>query len=73
MHNFELTLEYQNDYIKAHDTLYKITQAEEIAELQTIYETERKDHENKILRQESQIKDLDLHIHVWNNNVHTQF
>ena len=42
------------------DSVYNILKAEQIARLQTIYETERRDHENRQLRIEKELKDSEL-------------
>jgi two-component system NarL family sensor kinase len=58
--NFAKALEEFERYDIVKDTLFKEEKTKQIAELQTKYETEKKESEIKILRQENDLKDSRL-------------
>lgn len=58
--NFEKALEYQELYANIKDSIYSEESAQSIAEMQTKYDTEKKETENNLLKQESEIKNLQL-------------
>lgn len=58
--NFEKALEYQELYANIKDSIYSEESAQSIAEMQTKYDTEKKETENNLLKQESEIKSLQL-------------
>ena len=58
--NFAKALEQFQSYDIVKDTLFKEEKTRQIAELQTKYETEKKESEIKILRQENDLKDSRL-------------
>ena len=43
-----------------HDSLYQVSQSIVIAELQTKYETQKKENENALLKKDAKIKDQEL-------------
>jgi len=58
--NYERSLFYLHRYNTLKDSVYTLLKAEQIARLQTIYETELREQENKALRNEKQISDARL-------------
>jgi tetratricopeptide (TPR) repeat protein len=58
--NFKDAYDIQKKLIKLKDSLYKSELTENIAEMQTKYETEKKEREIQILTQNSEIQDLKL-------------
>jgi len=51
---------YSKEYMHLHDSLYQISQSSVIAELQTRYETQKKENENVLLKKDAKIKDQEL-------------
>lgn len=51
----------QKDFIRLNDSLYDVELASEITEIQTRYETEKKEQEIELLTRNAEIKDLQLH------------
>jgi serine phosphatase RsbU (regulator of sigma subunit) len=58
--NFEKALEYQELYANIKDSIFSEESAQSIAEMQTKYDSEKKETENNLLKQESEIKNLQL-------------
>lgn len=58
--NFRAAFEAFQKYTVVKDTLFKEEKAKQIAELQTKYDTEKKESEIKLLRQENELKDSRL-------------
>lgn len=54
--NYKLAFEYQNDLSHLRDTLYNFERSRQIAEMQTIYDTERKEQTIKVLEQEKRLE-----------------
>lgn len=54
--SFQLALDYNNKYIKLNDSLSTLSNKIAILDLQTKYETERKELENRSLKAENEIK-----------------
>src|SRR6218665_2605921 len=63
-HDQEKSAEISNDYLlkanQIHDTVFTADLAQRFAEMQTKYETEKKETEIKLLKQQEQIKNLQL-------------
>jgi tetratricopeptide (TPR) repeat protein len=57
---YQQALYYLSKHNSLKDSVYNILKAEQIARLQTIYETEGREQENKALRIEKEIKDAEL-------------
>jgi len=55
-----IALEYFNKLNSLNEVFYNIQTAKQVAELQTQFETEKKENENKLLQQENDIKQLEL-------------
>ena len=53
------------------DSIFNEQSSKQVAEMQTRYETDRKERENVVLRREEQIKDMQ--IKVSKNQIHTQY
>ena len=51
---------YSKEYMIIHDSLYQVSQSIVIAELQTKYETQKKENENVLLKKDAKIKDQEL-------------
>ncbi len=51
---------YSKKYLEVHDSLYQVSQSSVIAELQTKYETQKKENENVLLKKDARIKDQEL-------------
>lgn len=60
INNFEAAYETQKRLTVLNDSLYKLEFTENIAEMQTKYETEKKEKEIQILTQNTEIQDLKL-------------
>lgn len=58
--NHKKAFEWQNAYAKLKDSLYNETMHRQITELSTKYETVKKEKENSLLREEKQVKELEL-------------
>jgi tetratricopeptide (TPR) repeat protein len=58
--NYEQALYHLSRHNVLKDSVYNIRKAEQIARLQTIYETESREHENKQLRLDTQLKESEL-------------
>jgi tetratricopeptide (TPR) repeat protein len=56
--NRELALKYYKDYSELRDSVTGEVTREKIADIQTKYETEKKETENAILRKDNQIKEM---------------
>ncbi|MBL0329444.1 MAG: tetratricopeptide repeat protein [Bacteroidetes bacterium] len=57
---FEKALDYHELYANIKDSIFSEESASSIAEMQTKYDTEKKDAENHLLKQETEIKNLQL-------------
>ena len=55
--NYNLSLEYYKKYSALKDSVYNIQKSEQIAEIQTRYETQKKEQENELLRKEKAIRE----------------
>jgi signal transduction histidine kinase len=49
-------LEAYSSYVKLNDSLYSVSNSEVISDIQTKYETDKKEQENKLLQQENSLK-----------------
>jgi tetratricopeptide (TPR) repeat protein len=58
--NYRQSLHYMLKYNALKDSVYNLLKAEQIARLQTIYESEGREQENKALRVEKELKDAEL-------------
>lgn len=58
--NYHRSLHYLSRHNALKDSVYNLLKAEQIARLQTIYETETHEQENKQLRSEKELKDSQL-------------
>ncbi len=58
--DFGKAIYFYKSYMQQKDSLLKENNAQELSELQTIYETEEKDFRNRILRQENEVIRLEL-------------
>ncbi|MDX9977017.1 MAG: adenylate/guanylate cyclase domain-containing protein [Candidatus Cloacimonadales bacterium] len=58
--DFEQAYKYHKVYFDYKDSLYNLERSNKISEIQTKYETEKKESENKLLRKDKQISDLKL-------------
>jgi len=56
----ELALQYKNVESSLRDSIFATTSAQQIAEMQTKYNTERKERENILLRKDNEIKELEI-------------
>ncbi|MCF7919414.1 MAG: tetratricopeptide repeat protein [Candidatus Cloacimonetes bacterium] len=56
----ELALQYKEKESNLRDSIFASTTAEQIAEMQTKYNTERKERENVLLRKDNEIKELEI-------------
>jgi two-component system NarL family sensor kinase len=59
-HDFKNAFEHLSAYEQVKDTLFNREKSKQIAELQTRYETDKKENEIKLLRQENELKDSRL-------------
>jgi two-component system, NarL family, sensor kinase len=59
-HDFKKAFENMTAYEQVKDTLFNEEKSKQIAELQTRYETDKKENEIKLLRQENELKDSRL-------------
>ncbi len=57
---YDLALEYLTQYIAIKDTLFNEKSNKQITEMQTKYETEKKETENKLLTKDNALKDAQL-------------
>lgn len=58
--NYPKAFEFQSRLLKLKDTIYDLQVNMNIAEMQTRFDTEKKEKENEILRQQNELKDLNL-------------
>jgi tetratricopeptide (TPR) repeat protein len=58
--NYKRSLYFLSRHNSLKDSVYNLLKAEQIARLQTIYETETREQENKELRDEKELKDAEL-------------
>lgn len=58
--NFEKAYEFKQLYSIISDSIMNVEKSKQIIEMQTKYETEKKQKENEILAQENQIKNLEI-------------
>lgn len=58
--NYSTSLKYQILFSAIQDTLYQLESTRQIAEMQTRYETEKKETENKLLARDNEIKGLEI-------------
>ena len=80
-HTHEVNLDLENafTYLKKHnemhDSLYQVSQSSVIAELQTQYETEKKENENILLKKNAEIRNKELLIkdQDLNNEKHSKY
>lgn len=56
--DFEKSLNYMMDAEKAKDSIYNVTSSKAIAEMQTKYETEKKEASIRLLQKENELKDI---------------
>jgi tetratricopeptide (TPR) repeat protein len=61
--NFRRALYFLSRHNMLKDSVYNLLKAEQIARLQTIYETETRDQENQQLRSEKELKESQLRAH----------
>ncbi len=62
--DFEQSLHYYKSFVEVKDSLYNVDKAKQIAELQTIYETEKKDKAIQLLDKNAEI-DLIRRTRLW--------
>ncbi|MGD0712130.1 MAG: adenylate/guanylate cyclase domain-containing protein [Bacteroidales bacterium] len=60
MGNIKEALNYQKKYSNIKDSIYNDESAKQIAEMQTTYETEKKEKEIKLLKKESEVQSLKI-------------
>lgn len=60
MNNYKLAFDYGKRSTEVKDSLYNEESGERIAQMQDLYEIARKENENKILRQKSEIQELEI-------------
>ncbi len=58
--NYKKAYEYHVFHSQMNDSIYSITGAEKIAEMQTRFETDKKEKENKILKQDQIIQEIKI-------------
>ena len=58
--NYQKALEYYKLYTEVKDSIFTEESSEKIAEMQTKYETEKKEKENEILKKENDIQKLEI-------------
>jgi tetratricopeptide (TPR) repeat protein len=58
--NYSRALYFLSRHNSLKDSVYNLLKAEQIARLQTIYETEKRDQENQQLRSDQELKDAEL-------------
>jgi two-component system, NarL family, sensor kinase len=58
--NYKLAYEYHKKHSIAYDSMFNEQKSKQISELQTLYETEKKEQEIVLLNHENEIKDLEL-------------
>jgi signal transduction histidine kinase len=58
--DYKNAVRYLNKYVALQDSIYSADVVTATADMQTKYETEKKEAENKFLTQENQLKDLEL-------------
>ena len=58
--DYEKALEYFTLYTEFHDSIFTKESNEKIAEMQTKYETEKKEQENEILKKDNEIQRLEI-------------
>ena len=58
--NYQEALRYNRKQAALKDSIFAETTASQIAEMQTKYDTERKERENKLLRKDNEIKELEI-------------
>ncbi|MFH0866619.1 MAG: adenylate/guanylate cyclase domain-containing protein [Bacteroidota bacterium] len=58
MGNYEMAYEYQKQYSDIKDSIYTEESINQIADMQTKYETEKQEEEIKLLKKETELKDL---------------
>jgi len=57
---YSLALEHYKQYTAVKDSLFNETSSRQIAEMQTKYETEKKEKEIELLNKENEVKDLEI-------------
>ncbi len=67
MKNFEKALEYTNEYINVKDSLLNESNSKQLNELQTQYDTDKKQKEIELLTKEQEVKDA----HIARQNIIT--
>jgi len=60
LNNYERAYHYRLKYIDVHDTIYNERSNEIIAEMQTKYDSEKKEKENELLRVQGKIDELEI-------------
>lgn len=58
--DYNKALNYQEQYTQLKDSLYNAEKSKQVIEMQTKYETEKKEKENRILSQQNKIKTLEI-------------
>ena len=53
-HNYKKALEFQKKFKVYNDSIFNLDKNKQVAKMQTLYDTEKKEQENKLLRQETQ-------------------
>lgn len=53
---YDKALDFYQKYVAAKDTLFNTQKSKQIIQMQTLYETEKKSQENKILKKDNQLK-----------------
>lgn len=56
LQNYQKALEFHKRYKVFNDSVFNLDKNKQVAKMQTLYETEKKEQENKILRQASQMQ-----------------
>ncbi|EAY27000.1 tetratricopeptide repeat-containing sensor histidine kinase [Microscilla marina] len=58
--NYKKALEFHQKFKAHNDSVFNLDKNKQVARMQTLYETEKKEQENKILRQESQMQEDEI-------------
>lgn len=56
LQNYKMALEFHKQYKVFNDSVFNLDKNKQVARMQTLYETEKKEKENEILRQSSQMQ-----------------
>lgn len=69
LNDYKKAYDYFEDYNLYNDSLVNEKSSRQIAEMQTRFETEKKDHENKLLSESNKIKDLTIEKNKTERNI----